>query len=126
MGIMMICMPDSLLLTVTSDDSVNVTSGQLMPATMKFPLELMTGDRGLSAEDSIGNLLSAGVRLSEVFCQSTLDCKVAMKRGQIVQRDHILPTSIAALRRGGNDVPLGRCMLKNGLHQPWQTIAFQG
>ena len=38
-----------------------------MPATMKFPLELMTGDRGLSAEDSIGNLLSAGVRLSEVF-----------------------------------------------------------
>lgn len=123
---MMICMPDSLLLTVTSDDSVNVTSGQLMPATMKFPLELMTGDRGLSAEDSIGNLLSAGVRLSEVFCQSTLDCKVAMKRGQIVQRDHILPTSIAALRRGGNDVPLGRCMLKNGLHQPWQTIAFQG
>lgn len=126
MGIMMICMPDSLLLTVTSDDSVNVTSGQLMPATMKFPLELMTGDRGLSAEDSIGNLLSAGVRLSEVFCQSTLDCKVAMKRGQIVQRDHILPTSIAALRRGGNDVPLGRCMLKNGLHEPWQTIAFQG
>lgn len=123
---MMICMPDSLLLTVTSDDSVNVTSGQLMPATMKFPLELMTGDRGLSAEDSIGNLLSAGVRLSEVFCQSTLDCKVAMKRGQIVQRDHILPTSIAALRRGGNDVPLGRCMLKNGLHEPWQTIAFQG
>ena len=123
---MMICMPDSLLLTVTSDDSVNVTSGQLMPATMKFPLELMTGDRGLSAEDSIGNLLSAGVRLSEVFCQSTLDCKVAMKRGQIVQRDHILPTSIAALRRGGNDVPLGRCMLKNGLHQPWETIAFQG
>ena len=113
---MMICMPDSLLLTVTSDDSVNVTSGQLMPATMKFPLELMTGDRGLPAEDSIGNLLSAGVRLSEVFCQSTLDCKVAMKRGQIVQRDHILPTSIAALRRGGNDVPLGRCMLKNGLH----------
>ena len=97
-----------------------------MPATMKFPLELMTGDRGLSAEDSIGNLLSAGVRLSEVFCQSTLDCKVAMKRGQIVQRDHILPTSIAALRRGGNDVPLGRCMLKNGLHEPWQTIAFQG
>ena len=126
MGIMMICMPDSLLLTVTSDDSVNVTSGQLMPATMKFPLELMTGDRGLSAEDSIGNLLSGGVRLSEVFCQSTLDCKVAMKRGQIVQRDHILPTSIAALRRGGNDVPLGRCMLKNGLHEPWQTIAFQG
>ena len=123
---MMICMPDSLLLTVTSDDPVNVTSGQLMPATMKFPLELMTGDRGLSAEDSIGNLLSAGVRLSEVFCQSTLDCKVAMKRGQIVQRDHILPTSIAALRRGGNDVPLGRCMLKNGLHEPWQTIAFQG
>ena len=116
MGIMMICMPDSLLLTVTSDDPVNVTSGQLMPATMKFPLELMTGDRGLSAEDSIGNLLSAGVRLSEVFCQSTLDCKVAMKRGQIVQRDDILPTSIAALRRGGNDVPLGRCMLKNGLH----------
>ena len=126
MGIMMICMPDSLLLTVTSDDSVNVTSGQLMPATMKFPLELMTGDRGLSAEDSIGNLLSAGVRLSEVFCQSTLDCKVAMKRGQIVQRDHILPTSIAALRRGGNDVPLGLCMLKNGLHEPWQTNAFQG
>ena len=123
---MMICMPDSLLLTVTSDDSVNVTSGQLMPATMKFPLELMTGDRGLSAEDSIGNLLSAGVRLSEVFCQCTLDCKVAMKRGQIVQRDHILPTSIAALRRGGNDVPLRRCMLKNGLHEPWQTIAFQG
>ena len=123
---MMICMPGSLLLAVTSDDSVNVTSGQLMPATMKFPLELMTGDRGLSAEDSIGNLLSAGVRLSEVFCQSTLECKVAMKRGQIVQRDHILPTSIAALRRGGNDVPLGRCMLKNGLHEPWQTIAFQG
>ena len=123
---MMICMPDSLLLTVTSDDSVNVTSGQLMPATMKFPLELMTGDRGLSAEDSIGNLLSAGVRLSEVFCQSTLDCKVAMKRGQIAERNDILPTSIAALRRGGNDVPLGRCMLKNGLHEPWQTIAFQG
>ena len=117
MGIMMICMPDSLLLTVTSDDSVNVTSGQLMPATMKFPLELMTGDRGLSAEDSIGNLLSAGVRLSEVFCQSTLDCKVAMERGQIVQRDHILPTSIAALRGGGNDVPLGRCMLEDGLYR---------
>ena len=123
---MMICMPDSLLLTVTSDDSVNVTSGQLMPATMKFSLELMTGDRGLSAENSVGNLLSAGVRLSEVFCQPTLDRKGAMKRGQIVQRDDILPTSIAALRRGGNDVPLGRCMLKNGLHEPWQTIAFQG
>ena len=88
-----------------------------MPATMKFPLELMTGDRGLSAEDSIGNLLSAGVRLSEAFCQSTLDCKVAMKRGQIVQRDHILPTSIAALRGGGNDVPLGRCMLEDGLYR---------
>ena len=97
-----------------------------MPATMKFPLELMTGDRGLSAEYSIGNLLRAEVRLSEVFCQPTLDRKGAMERGQIVQRDDILPTSIAALRRGGNDVPLGRCMLEDGLHQAWQTLAFQG
>ena len=96
-----------------------------MPATMKFPLELMTGDRGLSAEDSIGNLLRAGVRLSEVFCQPPLDRKGAMERGQIVQRDDILPTSIAALRRGGNDVPLGRCMPEDGLHQAWETLAFQ-
>lgn len=29
-----------------------------MPATMKFPLELMTGDRGLSAEYSIGNFVA--------------------------------------------------------------------
>ena len=63
----MICMPGSLLLAVTSDDSVNVASGQVVAATMKLPLELMTGDCGLSSEDAIGNLLSTRFWLSEVL-----------------------------------------------------------
>ena len=63
----MICMPDSLLLGVTSDDSVNVTSGQVVAAAVKLPLELMTGDCGLSAKDAISNLLSTGFWLGEVL-----------------------------------------------------------
>ena len=69
----MICMPDSLLLTVTSDDSVDVTSGPAHARVDEVPLELMTGD-GLSAEDSIiiWSLSPAPAR----FCRLRLDCKV--------------------------------------------------
>jgi len=97
-----------------------------MAATMKLPLQLMTGNGGLSAEDGIGNLLSTGCWLSEVLGQPPLDRKGAMDLGQITERDDILPTSIAALRGGGDEIPLGRCMLEDGLYQAGKTLAFQG
>ena len=70
-----------------------------MPATMKFLLELMTGGSWAVGGGFHWQFVERWSPPQRGFCQSTLDCKVAMKRGQIAQRNDILLTSIAALRR---------------------------
>ncbi|MCS6328058.1 MAG: hypothetical protein H8K06_13360 [Nitrospira sp.] len=79
----------------------------------------------MASKYGICDLLGTGFRLRKILRQPMFNRKRPVVFGQILYGNKVLSASIAALRWGGDNVPLARGVLEDGLYHTRQTVPFQ-